>query len=388
MLIPITNDPRNYDWGSYTAIAELLGKSPSGFPEAELWLGTHESCPTRITAPHVAGGHTVLAEWIAEHTEATADGAGKLPFLLKILAADQPLSLQAHPDPQQAREGFKRENELGIPLTSPIRNYKDDQAKPEIIVAVSDTFEALAGFQSAQKCIETISTLDNATVEALSPLVTQLRSGLRAAVEWILLSEQAALEKPLLALVRAAANNTQEASDPLATVKTLAPKYPGDRGLLLALLLNKVTLRRGEGLFLPARNIHAYLRGVGVELMGASDNVLRGGLTSKHVDPVELINTLDFDEAHQIRLEPRTTSGTHSFEPEGVPFKLVRINGKVPSEIALSGPAVAACLTGSTSLRGRYTTTQISKGQFFHITPDETTISDDGGAEIFIAMST
>ena len=150
MFVPIANTPRPYEWGSKTAIAEVLDREPSGEPEAELWLGAHPGSPSRILTPEHTGGARDLAEWIAEDpTSALGDFAegGRLPFLLKLLAAAAPLSLQAHPTLEQAREGFARENEAGVPLTAPDRNYKDAFPKPEVIVALSDSFDALCGFR-------------------------------------------------------------------------------------------------------------------------------------------------------------------------------------------------------------------------------------------------
>ncbi|MDQ1512974.1 MAG: mannose-6-phosphate isomerase, partial [Microbacteriaceae bacterium] len=148
MFVGITNTPRDYAWGSTTAMAELLGRQPSGGPEAELWLGAHPGSPSEVTAATPALGGRHLDELIADDPRRMlGPGRDRLPFLLKVLAADHPLSLQAHPDPEQARAGFARENEAGIPLDAAERNYKDESAKPELILALSPTFEALAGFQ-------------------------------------------------------------------------------------------------------------------------------------------------------------------------------------------------------------------------------------------------
>ncbi|GAB3537985.1 mannose-6-phosphate isomerase, class I [Arthrobacter tecti] len=380
MLIPITNTPRNYDWGSRNAIAQLLAREPSGLPEAELWLGTHSGSPARIADPTIANGHTDLSDWMAAN--ATDNLSAKLPFLLKILAAEHPLSLQVHPDTQQAQRGFARENEVGLPLDDPTRNYKDDQAKPEIIVAISDTFEALAGFKPAERSIEEISKLGPHTTQTLTPLIDRLLEGLQPAVEWILLSPQSTLDAPLQTLVQAVDN-----ASPNTTIKLLAARYPRDRGLLLALLLRKVTLKRGGGLFLPARNIHAYLRGVGVELMRASDNVLRAGLTPKHVDPLELLSIVDFDETSDNRLDPTAFGvGVGAYQPPDVGFQIVRVDGTAPATVHLDGSAIAICLSGTTHVHGRHNAIFLTAGQCLFISPDEETISMTEGAELFIAM--
>lgn len=381
MLIPITNKPQHYDWGSHTAISQFLQKEPSGLPEAELWFGTHDGSPTRIADPSAADGHTSLADWVAENC---ADaGCSKLPFLLKILAAEHPLSLQVHPDTQQAQRGFHRENEAGIPLTSPTRNYKDDQAKPEIIVAISDTFDALAGFRPVEQSMKELSGLGGEMNTALRPLLKHLSYGLREAVEWILLSSASEVEAPLKALVQ-----NVDYTRANTTLRLLAPKYAGDRGLLLALLLRRVTLKRGEALFLPAGNIHAYLHGVGIELMGASDNVLRGGLTSKHVDATELISVLDYEATDDNRLEPISLgSGAKAYQPPKVKFELIRVDGTTSSSIKLNGPAIAVCLNGTTRIQSVKRSISLAAGQCLFITPDEQNISVEEGAEIFFATA-
>ena len=159
MFVQIANTPRPYAWGSTSAIADLLGTTPSGEPEAELWLGAHPGSPSRIVDPAEAEDSATLLDWIAKDPTKTlgaAADAGQLPFLLKVLAASSALSLQAHPTPEQAREGFERENALGIPLDAPNRNYKDAFAKPEMIFALSETFDALCGFRSLDETREIV----------------------------------------------------------------------------------------------------------------------------------------------------------------------------------------------------------------------------------------
>ncbi|MBK5238529.1 MAG: mannose-6-phosphate isomerase, class I, partial [Actinomycetales bacterium] len=150
MFVRLENTPRDYAWGSTTAIADLLGREPSGGPEAELWLGTHEGSPTRIADPKQVGGYLTLADWVATKPEL------RIGFLLKILAADHPLSLQTHPSIAQAREGYAREDAAGVPLTSPTRNYKDRNHKPELIVALSPTFDALCGFRPREETLRVL----------------------------------------------------------------------------------------------------------------------------------------------------------------------------------------------------------------------------------------
>lgn len=310
MFLAITNTPRPYAWGSASAIANLLGTTPSGGPEAELWLGAHPGSPSVIVDPTRAGGASTLAEWIAADP-GTALGrfadAGRLPFLLKILAAAHPLSLQAHPTIEQARAGFARENALGIPVDAADRNYKDAFPKPELIFALSPTFDALCGFRplaEVRDLLELLLSLDAQTEDPQPQPLEDLLDflfgpsssssspdvSLRAVFEWLISSGSGV--PTLVSLVTRLAPLSADPS--LATAAALAAEYPDDPGIVISLLLNRVTLARGEALYLPSGNIHAYLDGLGVELMAASDNVLRGGLTPKHIDVPELVSVLDF----------------------------------------------------------------------------------------------
>lgn len=273
MIVEITGDPREYPWGSPTAIPEFLGREPDGRPKAELWLGTHPGAPARLV----------------DREGSLSDVAGELPFLLKVLAAGAPLSLQAHPTPEQARAGFAREEAAGIPRDAPHRNYKDDSAKPELILALEDGFRALCGFRPVA---ETRAVLGSAGVARLAPLLDRLRDDddLRDVFRWLL--ERGPGVDGLVAAVTEIAAHAEGES--WAAARLLAAHHPGDPGIAISLLLHAVTLRAGQVLHLPAGNIHAYLAGIGIELMAASDNVLRGGLTSKHVDVPELLEVLDF----------------------------------------------------------------------------------------------
>lgn len=379
MFVAIANTPRPYAWGSRTAIAELLGREPSGEPEAELWLGAHAGSPSVIVDPVQTGGARTLAEWIAADPRQAlgADAASaRLPFLLKLLAAESPLSLQAHPTPDQAREGFDREEAAGVPIDAAHRNYRDPFPKPELIYALSDRFEALCGFRSVASFRADIVALGD---PGLAPLIERASSdaALPHLVRW--LSEGGPEVDAIVGRVASA-----PAAPPLVT--RLAAEYPGDPGIVIALLLNHVTLRRGQALYLPAGNIHAYLSGLGVELMTASDNVLRGGLTPKHVDVPELLRVLDFSVVPVPYLEPsHPFPGVEVFAPAGPGFALARITGS--GSIAPQGAAIAVCTGGSFDLSGR-STTRLDRGGAVFITPDEGRLAlrMSGEGELFIAM--
>jgi len=397
MFVSVTNTPRPYAWGSGSAIAELLGRDPSGQPEAELWLGAHAGSPSVIVDPAAVGGAATLAEWIAAAPELTLGrfaATGRLPFLLKILAAAHPLSLQAHPTPEQARAGFARENALGIPLDAPHRNYKDAFAKPELIYALSDSFDALCGFRPLEEVRSLLSDLldldartEDPQPQPLEDLLVRLSSdaALPAVFEWLISSGPGV--RTLVSLVTRLAPLSTDAS--LVTAASLALEYPDDPGIVISLLLNRVTLSRGEALYLPAGNIHAYLDGLGVELMSASDNVLRGGLTPKHIDVPELLGVLDFTPVSVPYLRASSPApGIEVFRP-GVPdFVLARVSGDaVSAEYLLTGPGIAICTAGEIRIGGGASSVALGRGESVYITPDEGMLAFAGAGELFLATT-
>ena len=371
MFVGITNTPRDYAWGSTSAIAELFGKQPSGAPEAELWLGAHAGSPARVVDPPSAGGAETLIGVL---------GDKRLPFLLKILAAASPLSLQAHPTMAQAAVGFDRENALGIPLDDPTRNYKDAFHKPEIIFALSERFDALCGFRPVAETRALLEPLGDVAAPLLDRLVDD--SSLAAVFEW-LISRGAGVDALTAAIVDAAAERPGTLA--FSTVTLLADNYPGDPGILISLLLNSVSLKRGEVLYLPAGNIHAYLDGLGVELMAASDNVLRGGLTPKHVDVAELLSVLDFTPVPVPYLAPiAVTDGVDLFSP-GVPdFELLHVTAD--AELALDADAIVVCTSGSFTLAGANGSLSVALGEAVFIS-GEPSVRVAGDGDLFVATS-
>lgn len=382
MFVEITNTPRDYAWGSATAIAELLGREPSGGPEAELWLGAHPGSPARVVGADAAGGSggglTLL------------DVAGSLPYLLKVLAAASPLSLQAHPTPEQAAEGFARENAAGVPLDAAHRNYKDAAHKPEIIYALSEPFRALSGFRPVAETLDVLQPV--ADDPRVAPLLERLSddASLEAVFAW-LLARGDGVDAVVDAVVEAAggagagvgAGGVEGPS--WRTVRTLAAHYPGDAGIVISLLLHTVELHPGEVLYLPAGNIHAYLEGLGIELMAASDNVLRGGLTPKHVDVPELLRVLDFTPGPAPYLQPEVPEpGVRVFRP-GVPdFQLAVVSPDAAARgvtLPLAGPAVVLCTDGEVALEGGPT---IARGQSVYVA-DEPRLGVRGTGTLFVA---
>ncbi|SEB36595.1 mannose-6-phosphate isomerase, type 1 [Paramicrobacterium humi] len=397
MFVALENTPRPYAWGSQTVIAILQGRAPSGEPEAELWLGAHPASPARVAAGSGVG-HPDLAAWIESDAASAGLRQPRLPFLLKLLAAEAPLSLQAHPSPEQAVAGFERENAAGVPLDAPHRNYKDAFHKPELIVALSESFDALCGFRRVAETAEDLDALIAvADKEGMALAVTELRAlrerltgaddeVLRDVVQYLLGSE-------ISALVSAVTDSAALASPSPAvdTVRLLAEHYPGDPGIVVSLFVNRVTLTRGEALYLPAGNVHAYLRGFGVELMAASDNVLRGGLTPKHVDVPELLSVLDFEPLPVPYLQPtRVSTGVELFAP-GIPdFELFRVevaDDGPDATVELPGVAIAVVTRGEVDVTGAQGAATLRAGQALYVTPDETALAVSGDGELFVATT-
>lgn len=356
---------RTYAWGSRVAIPALAGEpTPSDYPVAERWFGAHPTGPATLDGTgldeEIAGDpRGALGESVAERFD------DRLPFMVKLLAADRALSLQAHPSRTHAREGFERENAQGIAVDAADRNFRDDNHKPELVVALTP-FRALAGFRRVAATIELFDLLAS---PSLAPYREMLAAepdaeGLRAVfTSFITLPRAVASELVddvvgrFVALL--AAGDIAETLVPVAKgILELAEQYPGDSGVLGALLLNLVELAPGEGLYMGEGSLHAYLSGMGVEVMANSDNVLRGGLTSKHIDVPELLRILDFSP-----LERPVVDAVPEVPPEADPgdaveavmypvpaeeFHVSRITTTAPTTLTLAddGPQILLCTRG------------------------------------------
>lgn len=310
-IIPLENPVQNYAWGSTTEIANLLGRpSPGGRPEAELWIGAHPRAPSRVAVPGGPSGLDALVRSAPEAMlgRATAHRwAGELPLLMKIIAAAEPLSIQCHPNTDQALAGFARENEQGLPLDSPLRNYRDPHHKPELVAALT-RFVGMKGFRPVDEIAGGLGAL---RVPELTARLAAIEhpEGLRRLLAW--LWSLPAEEKTSLVGRAVAAATLRQGEDPaLAWMVRLQAKYPGDVGVLAPLLLNLIVLEPEDALFLPAGELHAYLEGTAIEVMASSDNVLRGGLTPKHVDVPELLAVGVFEPSPKGVLRPVQVSPT------------------------------------------------------------------------------
>ncbi len=320
----LRNPVQRYAWGSRDAIPGILGRPPvpgTEAPWAEMWMGAHPSAPSR--AELAGGGEIGLDELAALHPAEVLGGrvaaafGGRLPFLFKIIAAARPLSLQSHPDPAAARAGFERENRLGVPLTARERSYRDASHKPELLVALG-RFEALVGFRSGREIRDRLAAAGAAMLE---PEAAGLeRSGGRVRFLAALLRLEPGAQRELLDQVAAgiAGDDSREA----AWVRRLMTDYPGDPAALAPLFLHLVELAADEGLYLGAGVLHAYLGGVGLEIMASSDNVLRGGLTDKHIDVDELSAVVADEPGAPPVLHPSRADSLLSYRTPAPEFRL------------------------------------------------------------------
>jgi len=294
----LKNPVQEYAWGSGTVIQDLLGVPESeGKPMAELWMGAHHKAPSKV----LMDGEWKPLDKVIEKDPEPILGKGvagkfsnKLPFLFKVLAAERPLSVQVHPNLEQARAGFSRENSLGIPLNAPSRNYKDENHKPEILCALTP-FQCLKGFRKVE---EILGLMGKILPSTLSDEFNRLRKepypdGLKGFFSGLMSMNKTQQKQMVSDAVRLAEKHVNE-DQAFQWMVELSQEYPGDIGVFSPVILNLMQLEPGEAIYLQAGELHTYLHGSGVELMANSDNVLRGGLTDKHVDVPELLKIVNF----------------------------------------------------------------------------------------------
>lgn len=400
MFIFISNVARDYAWGDTAAIPLMLGEDATGEPQAELWLGTHIDDPAEL-AHGTEKAATLLDLIQADVDQYGVDGAG-LPFLLKVLGIGQPLSVQAHPNKAQAVEGFERENLLGIPRDAADRNYRDPNHKPEVVVALSDDFSALAGFRPLAEVVADLRSLAAVSEfgEPLSDIADWLGAALgadeaaarRDVMNWIFAGSHEVSEAlvALTDVLSAAEGSINHAR--LHSLRTLVTLHPGDPGILVSLLMHLVHLGAGDALYLPPRHIHAYLSGVAIEVMASSDNVLRAGLTEKHIDSDELCRVLDFDELAQPRIAGvAEQAGVTLWQPAVPDFSLRRLQLMQESsaiEIRADYPLVLICTEGKVvaerSDDGLDEYANLARGQALYISSGRP-VSFTGNGEVFLA---
>ncbi|MFJ5176564.1 mannose-6-phosphate isomerase, class I [Streptomyces griseoviridis] len=343
----LDNTVRPYAWGSTTALPGLLGTAPSGEPQAEMWMGAHPGAPSRT-------GRGTLVEVIDADPRrelgpaATAKFGPRLPFLLKLLAAGAPLSLQVHPDLEQAKEGYADEERRGIPVDAPYRNYKDANHKPELICALTE-FDGLCGFRDPAGTADLLAGLG---VDSLKPYVDLLRARPEdAALREVLTAVLTADPEDMRRTVTETAAACAHLGGAYAPYADIAHHYPGDPGVIAAMLLNHVRLQPGEALFLGAGIPHAYLNGLGVEIMANSDNVLRCGLTPKHVDVPELLRVVRFEAGDAGVLRPEAApDGEEVYATPIDEFRLSRYvlpEGAAAHDLTRDTPQILLCTAGT-----------------------------------------
>jgi len=362
MILLLKNPVRHYAWGSRQAISELLGQpSPSPRPEAELWISAHPAASSQVIVDHRS---VPLCRLIASEPETYLGSrvverfGPRLPFLLKVLAADSPLSLQAHPNRAQAERGFAREEAAQVPLDAPHRNYRDQNHKPELLCAL-EPFQALCGFREFERLDALFAAFDS----PISRELFQSTSGgteterRRALFGGVLRLSGARAKELVHAAVAAAELALSRESfaaidrESAALVLELSRLYPGDVGIVTALMLERVHLEPHQALYLGPGQLHSYLGGVGVELMASSDNVLRAGLTVKHVDVEELLAVLDFNGARGARVAPQPSSSGETLYPVPVDdFELRRLTVATSLECHVFGPELLLCTSGAANV--------------------------------------
>jgi mannose-6-phosphate isomerase len=338
---------QEYEWGHPTWLPDLLDQPErKGRPSAELWMGAHPSAPSKVDG--VGLDRLIVEAPIANLGSDVSARFGQLPYLFKVLAIDRALSIQSHPSLEQARAGFARENEAQTPLDAPNRTYRDDNHKPEMICAVTP-FEALCGFRSL---VDAHGLLDALSTPALEPLRAILSASgepqqrFAASLEYLLRLETV----DATVLVDEVVAAMGSCSDPrylhvTQSLQRVASDYPDDVGVVVGLLLNHITLEPGQALFLGPGNLHAYLSGVGVELMANSDNVIRGGLTPKHIDLDELLAVVDCSPLEVPTENP--TSSAHTFSSPVEEFALSRVDLSAGGSMSVVGPAIVLLTEGS-----------------------------------------
>jgi mannose-6-phosphate isomerase len=395
----LDNPVRAYAWGSRTVIPELLGQEvPSPHPQAEMWLGAHPADPSQLV--HADGGRTSLLDALGADPkqllgpERSEKWDSTLPFLLKVLAADEPLSLQAHPSIEQARAGFAKEDAAGIARDASDRNYKDANHKPELICALTE-LHALVGFRDPAVTVRLLRALEVPELAGHAELLAAQpdADGLRALfTTWITLP-QAVLDTLVPALQEGCvglAGSDGEFSTEARTVLELSERYPGDAGVLAALLLNRVSIEPGEALYLPAGNLHAYLSGAGIEIMANSDNVLRGGLTPKHVDVPELLRVLDFHSTPPPIVTGKPDGDWVRYDTPAVEFLLRRFDGAPGSPVSLpeGGPRILLCTAGQACIRSLGGELEIGRGASVWLGAADTDVTVEPraeGTQLFLA---
>lgn len=377
----LINSVQNYGWGSTTALTELYGiANPQGLPMAELWMGAHPKSSSKVQ--DADGTIRVLRDIIdADKTTLLGEGVaqrfGELPFLFKVLCADQPLSIQVHPNKQASEIGFARENSAGIPLDASNRNYKDPNHKPELVFALTP-FLAMNAFREFSEIVALLQPVAGAHT-AIAHFLQEPDGERLSQLFASLLNMQGDEKNRALAILKAALNSQQ--GEPWQTIRAIAEFYPDDSGLFSPLLLNVVKLNPGEAMFLFAETPHAYLRGVALEVMANSDNVLRAGLTPKYIDIPELVANVKFiaKPADELLTQPHKHGSELNFPipVDDFAFSLYDLSVQ-ETVIAERSAAILFCVEGEAVLHQGDQRLVLKPGESAFVSYDEPSVAVSG----------
>ncbi|MDR3020587.1 MAG: mannose-6-phosphate isomerase, class I [Treponema sp.] len=376
-IYKLENQIKRYEWGSLNLIPEFLGiGNEKDLPYAEMWMGTHSSS---------------LSRYLTHDTPVDlAQISGELPFLFKLIAVDKPLSIQVHPDKERAAEGFSKEERLGIALNAFKRSYKDSNHKPEILCAISP-FTLMAGLREIsviQVFLEELSVVLPPLKQIISPLIRALNTDALAVFFRILFNISKLEREYITSFI---SKKEIDGAGIITTeqwqlMKKLAALYPDDPAILSPLYLNMLSLLPGQAIFIPSGILHSYTSGFGVELMAASDNVIRGGLTPKYVDLPQLMNVADFSP-YMPKIHTPAISSWHCFDLPCREFSLAIMQGDevtASNEIIFPGKGPAICLVTEGRLSAG--NLKFKKGDSFFIPKDTENLSFKGTYSLFAAL--
>jgi mannose-6-phosphate isomerase len=386
----LNNSLQNYAWGSKTALTELYGiENPQGFPMAELWMGAHPKSPSTVEVNGEARSlrEVIDADKVATLGKAVAERFGELPFLFKVLCADQPLSIQVHPSKAAAEEGFARENAAGIPLSAAERNYKDANHKPELVYALTP-FQAMNGFRELHEIVSLLEPVAGAHPQIAHFLENANEANL-AKLFATLLSLKDDAKSRAIGVLKSALNARE--GEPWQTIKAIAADYPEDSGLFSPLLLNVITLQPGEAMFLFAETPHAYLKGVALEVMANSDNVLRAGLTPKFIDIPELLANLKFQAkpAATLLTQPQHDGETLIFPIPVDDFAFaIHALSATPLTLAQNSAALLFCIEGQAVIEKSGQQLVLKPGESCFIAANESPVSAAGTGRLARVFNT
>ncbi|MFP4266611.1 MAG: mannose-6-phosphate isomerase, class I [Spirochaetaceae bacterium] len=408
----LINTIQEYAWGSPRLMPELLGwKNPEEKPFAEMWMGVHPRGPSVVEDPE---GNRNLSDFIKSSPERVLGKeiserfGGELPFLFKVLSAGKPLSIQAHPDKKQAEEGFEREERKGVPLDAFSRNYRDRNHKPEVICALTP-FTAMCGFKTAAEIAAGFENTEAPAVRSklLPPLssaeVLDEADKIRGFFNTLMTLDAEDKEELVRGIVSWAGGDSGEEARLVLRFHEL---HGTDIGVAAPLYLNVLTLQEGQALYQPAGVLHAYVEGMGVELMANSDNVLRGGLTQKHVDVEELLSLLSFRPIRPDIITPVETLPKVDEYPLPIDefvLRRVRVEGADVEISRRTSLEIGICTEGEctllpsaaandgdygeteTSRKGAFSSLTIERGESFVVPHDFSSYRLSGEGKVYIA---